>query len=53
MKILFSWLVSQPASNIFLSHQISISHKLANNTFLLQQISTSHQPQPAEQSENS
>jgi len=39
---LFIWLVSQPANNVFRSHQISTGHQPASSIFFSQQISTSY-----------
>ena len=40
---MFSWLVSQPASNVFLSHQISINHQPPANQQYFSLTTNQHQ----------
>jgi len=44
-------LVSQPASNVFLSHRISISYQPPASRQYFSLTTNQHQPQPVEQSE--
>ena len=46
---LFAWLVSQSASSVFPSHQISVSHQPPANQRYLSLIINQHKTQPSEQ----